>query len=313
MAQLQYSHGVWSEQMDHHSSNYRELLNLVLVLEKGMQTGHLLDNEVWIFTDNTASEGVFWKGHSPSRLLNDLALRLRLLEMGGRVRIHMVHVAGTRMIRQGTDGLSRGDLTEGVMAGESMLDHVPLNESVLSRQPDLRAWVLSWLPTSNPTWLTTDQLFHEGHGLGAEAQDADGVWVPSEATDRWYIWCPPPALADIAVEELDVSRHKRSNLNHVMLLPRLTTYAWRKRLSKICDLVIEIPPGARSWWPASEHEPLLLGLTLCFSSSRPWQAKLHPGFLAMGRQLQVLWDREEGSERGLLCKLCHPSEWLGSV
>ncbi len=32
--------------------------------------------KIWIFTDNITSEAVFWKGHSPSRLLNDLARTL---------------------------------------------------------------------------------------------------------------------------------------------------------------------------------------------------------------------------------------------
>jgi hypothetical protein len=69
--------------------------------------------------------------------------------------------------------------------------------------------------------------------------------MPSEAPPGWYIWNPPPALADIALEELDVSRHKWLHLNHVILLPQLMTYAWRTRLSKLCDLVFELPPGAR--------------------------------------------------------------------
>jgi hypothetical protein len=37
---------------------------------------------------------------------------------GGFIFIQFVWIAGTRMIWQGTDGLSRGDLTAGVMAGE---------------------------------------------------------------------------------------------------------------------------------------------------------------------------------------------------
>ena len=40
--------------------------------------------------------------------------------------LHVVHVAGTRMIEQGTDGLSRGALLEGVMAGQDMLSFVDL-------------------------------------------------------------------------------------------------------------------------------------------------------------------------------------------
>jgi hypothetical protein len=46
-----------------------------------------------------------------------------------------------------------------------------------------------------------------------------------------------------------------------------------KKLKKICDLVFELPPGARRVWPASEHEPLIIRLTLHFSSCSPGRIK----------------------------------------
>jgi hypothetical protein len=67
------------------------------------------------------------------------------------------------------------------------------------------------------------------------------VWISTEIKEGWFMWHPPPALADVAVEELEESRHKRKHLNHVFVSPRLMTFAWRKRLKKICDLVFEIP------------------------------------------------------------------------
>jgi len=313
-SQLFYSHGIWNNYTEDQSSNYRELVNLVNVLEEGVASGRLLDTETWIFTDNSTSEAVFWKGHSPSRTLNDLALRLRTLEMNSRIRIHMVHVAGSRMIAQGTDGLSRGDLTEGVMTGESMLNHVPLHRSALERQSALLPWLRSWLPEATATCvLSPKQWFFEGHGLVGGCTNGDGIWTPTEVDTAWYIWHPPPALADVAVEELDVSRHKRPHLAHVVLVPRLMTYAWRKRLSKICDILLEIPPGTRSFWPSHEHEPLLIGIALPFSSQSPWQVKSHPRVLELGRQLRDLWRGEEGSEWRVLRQFCLPEEWLARM
>ena len=49
-----------------------------------------------------------------------------------------------RMIEQGTDGLSRGDLLEGVMKGQSMLDFIPLNESAIERHFPLKTRIESW-------------------------------------------------------------------------------------------------------------------------------------------------------------------------
>jgi hypothetical protein len=127
------------------TSNFRELENLVLTLEHGVSDGTLLDSEVKILTDNNTSKAVFWKGHSPNPFLNQLALGLWQLEMAGRTRIQMVHIPGTRMIAQGTDGLTRGDFTEGVMAGQSMLEHVPLHLTVLERQPTVLDWLMQWI------------------------------------------------------------------------------------------------------------------------------------------------------------------------
>ena len=57
------------------------------------------------------------------------------------VQLQVIHVAGTRMISQGTDGLLRGCLIEGVMAGTPMLDFKPLHLSALDRQPTLLQWI----------------------------------------------------------------------------------------------------------------------------------------------------------------------------
>jgi hypothetical protein len=61
------------------------------------------------------------KGHSDSKMLFDLIVWLRQVEMTGALRLHVTHIAGTRMIQQGTDGLSRSDVTEGVMQHSPML------------------------------------------------------------------------------------------------------------------------------------------------------------------------------------------------
>jgi len=125
--------GVWGSDADTSSSNFCELSNLVLTLEEGARRGDFNLTEVWIFMDNTTVEAVYHKGHSPSPKLNFLALQLRLLEMRGRTKIHLVHVAGDHMVRQGTDGLSRGDLSGIPPGAEALIHQVPLNLSALQR------------------------------------------------------------------------------------------------------------------------------------------------------------------------------------
>jgi hypothetical protein len=129
--QTQYHFGSWGQDFDDTSSNFRELLNLVLALENGVTSGLLANTEVFVFTDNVTAESCFYKGDSPSRTLFDLILHLRRLEMSGALRLHMVHVAGSRMIAQHTNGLSQEDLSSGIMASHPMLlyilEHLPAN------------------------------------------------------------------------------------------------------------------------------------------------------------------------------------------
>lgn len=149
--------GIWGADPENASSNFRELANLVESLEDGVAKGQLQQCEIFLFTDNSTAENAFFKGTSSNRRLFELVLRLRLLELYHDLHIHLVHCAGTRMIAQGTDALSRGSLLEGVMTGTPMLDYIPLNLSCIDRSPDLMVWIRSWCRNCIP--LTVDQWF----------------------------------------------------------------------------------------------------------------------------------------------------------
>jgi hypothetical protein len=230
-------------------------------------------------------------------------LRLRTVEMLGLVQLQVIHVAGTRMISQGTDGLSRGCLTEGIMTGSSMLNYIPLHLSADARQPSLLPWLQDWTGCATLRPLSPAEWFDRGHGVKGGKIGPRGLWHPTPIADTWILWCPPPAAADVAVEELMYSRHKRTYLNHVFVIPRLATHLWRKKLFKTCDIFFELPPGSRPFWPSSEHEPLLIGLTLRFSLCFPWQLRQSPPILALGRDLQSVWQKEGGDERIILRQL----------
>jgi hypothetical protein len=124
------AHGSWTEATSNKSSNFRELYNLVLKIEELVKNGTIPGgNEIFVFTDNFVAEGAFYHGFSKSLLLHKLVVRLRQLEMDGSIFVQFVCIAGTQMIGQGMEGLSRGDLSSGVMAGEHFLKFVPLNKT----------------------------------------------------------------------------------------------------------------------------------------------------------------------------------------
>jgi len=63
------------------------------------------------------------------------------------------------------------------------------------------------------------------------------------------------------------------------------------------------PQGSRHFWPATEHKPFIVGLTLRFAPSFPWQLRRTTPILDLARTLQSLWEAEEGAERFVLHKL----------
>jgi len=68
--------GLWGRDEDDASSNFRELLNLVQIVEEEALVGHLNHIELWLFTDNSTAESCFVKGSSTPKLLHGLVLRL---------------------------------------------------------------------------------------------------------------------------------------------------------------------------------------------------------------------------------------------
>jgi hypothetical protein len=181
---------------------------------------------------------------------------------------------------------------------------VPLNRSALQHQPGLLAWLRSWVPSLELHLLEPQDWYSKGHGVADGSLNADGMWLPNKMESGWLVWHPPPALAADAVYELGVARHKRKHLNHIFLVPRLMTFEWRKALQKTCNYMFTIPPGSRTYWPKSEFEPLIVGLTLHFPASSPWQVKRSRRFLGMERTLRGLWKTPEGTEGALLRELC---------
>lgn len=103
-----------------------------------------------------------------------------------------------------------------------------------------------------------------------------------------------------AVEELRKARLKRQVSTHIFVCPRLMTPAWRKQLSKVADVVFEIPAGSISAWKADSHEPLVVGIVFPFLPFRPWQLRATPKFREMGRQMCKVFKHSESAGRDLL-------------
>jgi hypothetical protein len=146
-----------------------------------------------MFTDNSTAESCFHRGTSKSPRLHALVLELRVLEITYGMALHVIHVAGSRMIAQGTDGCSRGSLMEGVMTGQNMLSFVDLGQSAVERHPPLLEWIRGWTGRKGLEPLALEDWFVKGHGIIGGYKDDHGVWMPShESGNNLHLWPPHP-------------------------------------------------------------------------------------------------------------------------
>ena len=240
-------------------------------MEKDYKSGNFHNQEVFLCTDNAVAERTFYKGNSKSPLLFSLILRLRRLQMKANFKSHLIHVACSRMIEQGTDGLSRGILYEGLLGARyNFLHYLPLDKSSMERSPMIRNWLKTWLP-SYAEILTPNDWFEKGHDISNWNKGDDNLWRPIIKSEFW-VWDPPPAAAYKAAEQIRIARHKRQSSVHLFMCPRLLTSMWRGQLHKSADLVMEIPPNT-TFWNKNQHEPLVLAIYLPTFRHQPWFCK----------------------------------------
>ena len=299
---VSYRFGTWGEEVRSGSSNLRELKNLTDTLELMGKDGELSGTEVFLFTDNSTAESAFAKGSSSSKPLFELILRLRKLEMESQCRIHISHVAGTRMIAQGSDGLSRGNLAEGVMRGASMRGFAPINKTAFERSPTLKAWLDDWMNNEGEL-LDATGWFTRGHEFVDEAWERNSEGMPLPCTQPGtFIWAPPPVVGGIAIEELRKSRHKSFESTHVVVIPKLCSTEWRRSLHKAADIVLSLPPGHPAW-PEDMHEPLTLAILFPYIRDRPWELRRTPKLLELEDALCKVWKSGQQSEGPILREL----------
>jgi hypothetical protein len=278
------AHGSWTEATLNKSSNFRELYNLVLKIEELVKDGTIPSgNEIFVFTNHFVAERAFYHGSSKSLLLHELVVRLRQLEMDGSIFVRLVWIAGTRMIEQGTDGLSRGDSSSGVMAGEHFLKFVPLNKTAFQGQPLLQEWISGALPGENWQMLTTEE------------------WFITALTDGRFIWTLAPGISDVAVERLCEARHIRPWYSHVFICPTLMTAYWRKQLGKVADAMFTIPVGC-SIWTKAMHEPVVVAQICPLLPCRPWRVRGSPWMVEFEDVMRGVWSSDLQAQRSHLRK-----------
>ena len=254
-------YGTWSHKFENAHSNFKELKNLVNAVCEAARDGLLMDAELFMFTDNMVAEKAYYNGGSNrNKELDSLVFQLWQIQLECDFVLHVFHVAGTRMIESGIDGLSRGELNEGVSKGESVVKFVPIHQNPADRSPGLIEWVHSW-------WEEKLGVLHT-----MTYED----WFDKVMERGSFLWMVPPAAGSVAVEQLCTHVHGVPDSLHVFIIPRLCTSMWRKQLGKCADFMLTIDVG-HSFWHKGMHEPLLLAIYLPllppFPRFEPWRLK----------------------------------------
>jgi hypothetical protein len=204
---LEFESGDWANLERERTFNWQEAENLVDRVERAVREGKLKNIEIFLFTDNIVFEGTYYKGMSSSKKLFDLMLRLQKAQAEGSLILHVIHIAGTRMKEAGIDGLSRGDMLEGMMVGRNPLSYLPLSLNANERSTGkVEEWVRGWWGAQPLLTLDAEGWFTKGQGSTS------------------CLWMPPPTGMEVALELLAEARHKRPHVAHVVVALQLMTH-----------------------------------------------------------------------------------------
>ena len=213
--------------------------------------GLLKNCELFLYTDNSVADYAYYRGSSSSTLLFLLILRLRKIQIAGDLILRVIHISGRRMIECRVNGLSRGMTNKVVIQGTPMLHYLPIRRSAIERSDGLLPWIKNW-------WLNEENVIH----LPPEG------WYSQVFEQGNYLWTPPPAASDAALEQICRNFHLHHCNFHIFCIPRLMTSRWRKKLLKVCDLYVEITFD-ETVWSRSNFEPLILAIVFPFCRYYP--------------------------------------------
>jgi hypothetical protein len=215
--------GVWAPQVFHFSSNWKELRTLLATLERAKKKRKQVKGATFFyFTDNIVTYYIVSSGASPSPLLHRLIVEIKTLELELDCQIEVVHVPGTSMIVQGTDGLSRGVWVTPL--------HDPINQNRLLAEvfapipfsPSLGSWMINnlYLHPSTP-WIYGDW---------------SGEWCPADVLDKLTLWAPPPEVAaQLIFFLLQCWTEKPLTTSFAMLVPRVLQKHWHRVSRHVLD------------------------------------------------------------------------------
>ncbi len=186
----------------------------------------------------------------------------------------MLHISGKRMKATGVDGLSRGNHTEGMMAGDDPMSFLPFHMGADTRsQGRVGKWVRSWWRTSN-----RDHNLDQGGdwgGLPLVEIDHDNMFKLKDVKAA-RLWLLPPAAMEVAIKLLWEDKLAHPRWPHMFVVLRFMTHMWRRDLGKNADILFTVPAGV-TFWGGTQLEPLIVAIVFPLAHvsdhTGPWAIK----------------------------------------
>lgn len=201
--------GVWGAKSKARTSNWKEARTILESLLQEQNTDRLRGRMVFYMTDNLVSYYIINSGTSRTPGLLQLALQIKELCLELGCQIEVVHVPGTIMICQGTDGQSRGLW----MAPERRAEGI--NQELfhpVAYSPQLGEWALEELGLPPQTLLHLDYMDPQ---------------ATSQIRGRLTIWTPPPECGRQVIRTFICSWvQSPNNTSGIFLLPRIMQRQW---------------------------------------------------------------------------------------
>ena len=203
--------GTWSGTVVQSTSNWKEMCTLKQTLQNEMNNGQkrVQHRRLIYCTDNMVMCDIFRKGVSKSDSLQKLFLEVKLLEIQLECHLLLIHVPGTTMIREGTDGLSRGVPLQSLYEyeGNSLL---PLLWRAATPSHHLLQWALQTISIpweSNSTWIYQSDYTD---------------WSRSNLIGHNVLWCVTPGFGKQAIlQGLYSWSETPTCCGHIFIIPRI--------------------------------------------------------------------------------------------
>ena len=240
--------GVWAPHVHVFDSNWKEARTLLWTLErlyKSPNRDRVRGVILFYFTDNLVTYFVVQNGSSASPELHHLVRALKRMEILLGCRVEVIHVPGTLMIVQGTDGLSRGlamaqtrHPISSLTIASSVLDAVPFTLS-------LGHWLLC--QAGLPWWYSYNHF-------GTSTR-----WAFDSIFGQLSIWTPSPETARQALRSfLDIWVEGATTTSAIFVIPRVMQRDWGFLSKHVHEISLVYPQDLPDSCSFVSHVPFVV-------------------------------------------------------